>query len=448
VSVREVTRAVGAEKEAARWVRTPGVDLLGEYQGGGFTEPHYLARRGDGQYAKVTVLLYRILEETATPTTAAELVLRLDRDMIDQAEPVGVDDVETMLRDQLAPVGMVTEADATEAPIPAPRSDPLLSLGLRGTLVSARTVQAVARPLAFFFYRPVIVVTLLALLVGDVWMVRQASLTGGLDTLISGPLLVVPLAVASILLTVLHEFGHAAGCRFGGGRPGRIGFGVMIIWPVFFTDVTDTYRLSRVARIRADLGGLYFDALGILLMIGAYAVTGYDVLALWIVTLHFIALEELLPIVRGDGYYLLGDISGVPDPFTVIGPVLRGSLPGRPLDPRAADLRPGVRRVMRAWALFVVPFIVASVGFMLWMLPVSVPRWIASVQMHWSGLIDAVDTGSFLLGTYSGASLLVLMVPVAGGTLLAVRLARQLHRAIRNRTSRQPRRVPRHRRQL
>jgi len=56
----------------------------------------------------------------------------------------------------------------------------------------------------------------------------------------------------------------------GGARPGVIGMGIYLIWPAFFTNVTDSYRLSRagnrdtpalgtfrtVARA-ADVGGTY-----------------------------------------------------------------------------------------------------------------------------------------------------------------------------------------------
>ena len=70
-------------------------------------------------------------------------------------------------------------------------------------------------------------------------------------------LLVFGLGVAS---AGFHEIGHAAACRYGGGRPGGMGAGIYVVWPAFYTDVTDAYRLPRRARLRTDLGGLYFNA--------------------------------------------------------------------------------------------------------------------------------------------------------------------------------------------
>src|SRR3712207_8247936 len=33
-----------------------------------------------------------------------------------------------------------------------------------------------------------------------------------------------------------------------------------IVWPAFYSTVTDSYRLDRVGRLRTDLGGVYFNA--------------------------------------------------------------------------------------------------------------------------------------------------------------------------------------------
>ena len=41
----------------------------------------------------------------------------------------------------------------------------------------------------------------------------------------------------------------------------RDGLGLYIVWPAFYTDVTDSYRLPRRDRLRVDLGGLYFNAI-------------------------------------------------------------------------------------------------------------------------------------------------------------------------------------------
>ena len=58
-----------------------------------------------------------------------------------------------------------------------------------------------------------------------------------------------------------HEFGHAAAAAAVAPRRARWATGLYLMWPAFYTDVTDSYRLGRGGRLRTDLGGLYFNAI-------------------------------------------------------------------------------------------------------------------------------------------------------------------------------------------
>ena len=63
-------------------------------------------------------------------------------------------------------------------------------------------------------------------------------------------------------------------------RPGGMGAGIYVVWPAFYTDVTEAYQLDRRGRLRTDLGGVYVNAMVVLATAGAYAVTGYEPLVL------------------------------------------------------------------------------------------------------------------------------------------------------------------------
>ena len=67
-----------------------------------------------------------------------------------------------------------------------------------------------------------------------------------------------------VIATALHEIGHATATRYGGAEPGVMGAGIYIVWPAFYTDVTDAYRLNRSGRLRIDLGGVYFNCVFVL----------------------------------------------------------------------------------------------------------------------------------------------------------------------------------------
>ena len=167
----------------------------------------------------------------------------------------------------------------------------------------------------------------------------------------ANPGLVLLILVVTVLSAGFHEFGHAAAARRGGATPGVMGTGLYLIWPAFYTDVTDSYRLGRGGRIRTDLGGLYFNAIVAVAIMGIWWATGFDALLLVVVTQILQMVRQLLPLVRFDGYHILADVTGVPDLFQRIKPTLLGLLPWRRTDPEAqAPQAVGARRGHRLGA--------------------------------------------------------------------------------------------------
>src|SRR6202035_3063903 len=192
---------------------------------------------------------------------------------------------------------------------------------------------------------------------------------GGLRQVLRDPVDLLIVLGLSLVSAGFHECGHAAGCRYGGARPCVIGVGIYMVWPAFFTNVTDSYRLSRAGRLRTDLGGLYFNAVFMLALAGIYVATSAEVLLLVIAFTHLEMLEQLLPFVRFDGYFILSDLVGVPDLFARIAPVLRSAVSRGRRDPRATGLRRGARIVITVWVLCVIPLLALIMGYLMLHLP-------------------------------------------------------------------------------
>jgi putative peptide zinc metalloprotease protein len=85
------------------------------------------------------------------------------------------------------------------------------------------------------------------------------------------------------------------------------------VYPAFYTDVTDNYRLARWGKVRTDLGGFYFNMIFGIVMVGLYALTRQDFLLLVIMLIDIEILHQTLPIARLDGYWALADLTGMPD---------------------------------------------------------------------------------------------------------------------------------------
>ncbi len=70
---------------------------------------------------------------------------------------------------------------------------------------------------------------------------------------------------------LLHELGHASACVRYGSQPSDIGFTIYLIFPAFYSDVTDAWKLKRLQRLIVDLGGIFFQ-----LVVGAVYVFIYN----------------------------------------------------------------------------------------------------------------------------------------------------------------------------
>ena len=323
------------EKVRARATEVPklatGVSLIGEYQASGYKEAPCLVRRSDGQTIQLTPLLYALVElvdgRRNTAQIADALAERIDR-------PVSEDNVRYLVTDKLGPSGLVKDAQGNDPQVR--KSNPLLALKLRMQITSEQRTNRLTAPFAILF-RPWVVAPLVAaFLAVVVWVVFVRGLGGGTRALLYSPPLMLATFGLMILSASFHEFGHAAACRYSGGRPGAMGCGVYLVWPAFYTDVTDAYRLDRAGRLRTDLGGLYFNAIFAVATFAAWAVTGAEALLIMIPLQVLQMLHQLLPVVRMDGYHILSDLVGVPDLFARIKPTLLASCrgAGRPTGPR------------------------------------------------------------------------------------------------------------------
>ncbi|MGH2769394.1 MAG: hypothetical protein ACRDJF_02575, partial [Actinomycetota bacterium] len=166
-----------------------------------------------------------------------------------------------------------------------------------------------------FLFSPAVVVVVLALgldITRRIW--GDERLRNAAMTLIDPRDIVIGLGLF-LAGTVFHEFGHATALRRGGGRPGGLGIGLFLAWPAFFTEVSDAYRLSRWRRLRVDLGGVYFNLIFAIIVFTLHFLTAYPPFLLATVLIELEAAHQLLPLIRLDGYYIVADLAGVPDPL-------------------------------------------------------------------------------------------------------------------------------------
>src|SRR5437764_11311151 len=386
-----------------------GIDLIGQYEGSGFKEPPYIARRADGQVVQLAPLLYLIAELSDGERTNEEIAAAVSEAI---QRGVSADNVRQLVDERLRPLGVIAPADGSEPEVQ--KADPILALKLKAALVPERVVNAITVVFMPLFFPPIVLAVLAGLAALDVWLFAYHGVAQSLREVLYSPALLMLMLGLVVLSAAFHECGHATACAYGGARPGVMGAGLYIVWPAFYTDVTDAYRLGKGGRLRTDLGGVYFNVVFMLVVAGVYAATGYEPLLLIIPFMHFEIIHQFLPFIRLDGYYIVSDLTGVPDMFARIKPTLASLLPWRETDGRVAELKPWVRGAVTAYVFTVIPALL----FMFGMMVINAPRIFATawdsffVQYHKVG--HEFGSGSMFAGSFGVVQMLILVLPVLG----------------------------------
>lgn len=395
-----------------------GLELHGEYQGSGFTQPQYIARRRDGQVLQMSRLLYLVSTEIDGQRSIGDIARRVTSSY---GRTVSVRNIDYLIHNQLRSLGIVSDNTNGDTPN-VPSLNHLLALTGKRVLIPETTVGTVARLLSWTHHPIVVVPVLVSLVVFDIWLFGSVAAIQALVSVISTPLLMLAVLGLTLASLLFHEFGHASACHYSGARPGAIGCGIYLIWPALYTDVTDVYRASKAGRLRTDFGGVYFNIIYILGMAGCYAATGHPVFLAAAFAIHFEILEQLLPVVRLDGYFILGDLAGVPDLFGKVRPILLSVLRRKTDDPRITDLKRSTRVVVTVWVLTVFPLLVGNLVYAIWNLPrilnatmLTASATVASLVADWNG-------DRYASAALDVISLVFLVIPSIGLIYLLIRM--------------------------
>ena len=397
--------------------RVDGVQLIGEMAGSGYRTPPALVRRADGQTLQLTPLLYLVLaavDGRRTPEEIAEVVSAKSE------RSVSAENITTLVDGQLRPLGLLTLADGTAPEVK--RGNPLLALKLKFSVTNQRTTHLLTDPFRILF-RPVVMALVVLAFAGVLWWVffHQGLGAAAYDAF-DRPHLLLLVFVVTMISAGFHEFGHAAAARYGGAEPGVMGAGIYLVWPAFYTDVTDSYRLGRSGRIRTDLGGLYFNAI---VAVGTFAVwffTRQHALLLLVATQVLQMVQQLMPMLRFDGYHVLADLVGVPDLYQRIKPTLLGLWPPNWRKPEHQLLKPWAKAVILLWLLVTIPLMAS----MLFILVVTLPRMIGSawqsLKRESAATADAFSGGTLIDTSAHGLQVFAVALPVFASLLILGRI--------------------------
>lgn len=200
-------------------------------------------------------------------------------------------------------------------------------------------------------------------------------------------------------LKVVHELGHAFTAKRYGCRVPSMGVAFLVLWPVLYTDVTESWKLpSRAQRVAVGVSGVATE-----LICAVFATLAWSFLpdgpvrsaAFLVSTTTWVStvLINLSPFMRFDGYFVFSDWLEMPNLHTRAFALARWWLRERLLglgDPAPEELPPGRRAFVIAFAFFT------------WAYRLSLFLGIAALVYHFTvklvgiGLM-AVEVGYFIM---------------------------------------------------
>jgi putative peptide zinc metalloprotease protein len=294
-------------------------------QGSGFVVQPWLVER-DNRFIQLSELLYRVAEAVNGRRKLAQIATHLTKTTEWIVTP---DLVRQIITTKLAPLGIVVMADSPDEAAVEKRPVSPLSIQMRAKLIGPSVIEPITLMLQILFAPPILIPLLTLIAIAHWWVYFEHGIGNSIRAALYTPGFLPLSLLMLIVANVFHEFGHAAALHYGGGRARSMGAGIYLIWPMLYTDVTESYRLGRWARLRTDLGGVYFHLIAALGVVVLYLSTGHEYLLMVVLLISVEVMAQFVPFARLDGYWMIADLTGIPDFFSQMKPFLRSIIPGR-----------------------------------------------------------------------------------------------------------------------
>ncbi|MDR1898242.1 MAG: hypothetical protein LBR10_15805 [Prevotellaceae bacterium] len=183
------------------------------------------------------------------------------------------------------------------------------SLLFKIELVSKKQVEKFSNLLKYLFRKYLIIVFLSIFLAFEVLFVIFSSELLNLGTL--NIYFVVGIIGLMLVFSFIHELGHASACKYFNVEHGEVGFGLYLNFPVFYTDVSNVWKLPKQQRIIVNLAGVYFQIIILNFIFCAYFLTYNNFIKYFIIASNIGLLSTLNPFFKFDGYWIASDLLGV-----------------------------------------------------------------------------------------------------------------------------------------
>jgi putative peptide zinc metalloprotease protein len=340
----------------------------------------FLLVRKDGQYVRLSTSAYRLLSAVRKGTSFEDLCRAINEG---NRNGVTVDQLQEAYNRLVSQLTPSTSAGKRRQELP-------LGFWLTCRLIPESWVQRISRPVSrlYGFNSLVILLSLvMTAVVTAIPVISQIS---------TNPTVIIQGYLLFLVSLVAHEFGHACACVRFGAKSRAIGVTLYLIYPAFYSDVSDAWSLPRWQRVIVDVGGCFFQMAFSGLFAILFIFTGWEPLRFALILVVYSCVFSLNPIFKFDGYWVLADALGI---------VNLGSQPWRiakhawlSLFRQSTRPLPWRGSTLAFLVLYTVASMVIWAGF-LWRLVPGLKQVLNKAVVHSSTIRDKLITGHSPSGT-------------------------------------------------
>ncbi|MBN2216748.1 MAG: hemolysin D, partial [Pirellulales bacterium] len=129
------------------------------------------------------------------------------------------------------------------------------------------------------------------------------------------------LAITLGVTKVIHEFGHGLTCKHFGGECHEMGVMVLVLTPCLYCNVSDSWMLpNKWQRAAIGAAGMYVEVVlaSLATFIWWFSIDASNLLSMICLNVIFISSVSTIlfnanPLLRYDGYYILADLTEIPN---------------------------------------------------------------------------------------------------------------------------------------
>jgi putative peptide zinc metalloprotease protein len=182
-------------------------------------------------------------------------------------------------------------------------------------IMEGRMFKTLSKPFLILFRKDAGMIVAISSILSTAHLFERAGIFHALLT--AQPIVADSISIMIIVLFsfLFHEFGHIVSCFHYSIVPGNIGFGMYLFRPVLFTDMSGAWGLRRRQRLVTDLSGIYFQLVLIFFLYFLWILSAItsETASLAILLIYLSIMMSLNPLLRYDGYWILSDLTGIPN---------------------------------------------------------------------------------------------------------------------------------------